>query len=372
MAREIPFAPYMADAPYLFTSYAHKDSERVFAVIRQLHERRYRIWYDEGIEIGADWPQVVAEKLQHSAAVLIFLSENALQSQNCRREIHFAVSQKKEMIVVFLDDCALPADVAMQLSVVPQMRFADAAQTAAEIAEKLDGALIGDGVTGYAVAGGKHRRTRNAWLVVAIVMAAALLGAVAYIVAGMNGKLSGAGIVKETIETGESAGSGPVTVTRFQDALSMELLLKSLGTEYVHICGSCIVSDAAAIARTSDGGWAIGGEAVERGPIAKLDYFAGQNILQLSLVNENLRKTEGLETLRELTYLDLSDNPLTDLSGLAGLDALETVKLLGLPKDVDLSPLAALPALRTVYVSYDMVDAIGPLVDAGVDVIVRR
>jgi hypothetical protein len=371
MAREIPFAPYMADAPYLFTSYAHKDSERVFAVISRLHSRRYRIWYDEGIEIGADWPQVVAEKLQHSATVLIFLSENALQSQNCRREIHFAVSQKKDMIVVLLDDCALPADVAMQLSVVPQLRFTDAAQTAAEIAEQLDDALLGDGVTGYAAAGGKHKRARNVWLVVAIVMAAALLGAVAYIVAGMNGKLSGAGIVKETIETGETAESGPVTVTRFQDAISMELLLKSLGTEYVHICGNCIVSDAAAITRTSEG-WAIGGEAVERGPIAKLDYFAGQSIRQLSLVNESLRKTEGLETLKELSYLDLSDNPLTDLSGLAGLDALETVKLLGLPADADLSPLAALPALRTVYVSYDMVKAIGPLVDAGVDVIVRR
>ncbi len=116
----------------------------------------------------------------------------------------------------------------------------------------------------------------------------------------MSGRLAGAGIVRDTVEAPDTAGtesSGPVSVTRFQDTVSMEILLKSLDSQYVHICGSCIVSDAAAIVRTADG-WEIGGEAVERGPIARLDYFAGREITRLSLVNENLKRTDGLENCR--------------------------------------------------------------------------
>ena len=87
---------------------------------------------------------------------------------------------------------------------------------------------------------------------------------------------------------------GAVNVTKFQDALSMEILLNSLDSSYVHLCGNCIVSDASAIVRT-DGGWEIGGETVERGPVRKTDYFADKLIVQLSLVNENLKSANGLE-----------------------------------------------------------------------------
>ena len=374
MKNGIPFVPYQGVDDYIFVSYAHKDSARVFDVIRLLHQQKYRIWYDQGIEIGADWPQVVAEKLLNSALVLIFISKNALLSQNCQREIHYAVSQKKNMLVVFLDESELPADMAMQLSVVPQLRFTDSQETVAALTPQLAGSLIGDGVTGYETLNFKRKKARNKWLVVSLVTMALLVCAVVYMALGMGGRLAGVGIVRETIGTGDAAEageSGPVSVTRFQDALSMEILLKSLSSQYVHICGSCIVSDASAIVRSGDG-WSVGGKAVERGPIAKLDYFADRGITQLSLVNENLKKASGIEALPELTYLDLSDNPLTDLSPLSALSELQTVKLLGLPADVDLSPLAALPRLKTVYVSFDMVGGAEPLVDAGIDVIVRK
>jgi hypothetical protein len=374
MKTEVPFAPYQGSEDYIFVSYAHKDSARVFEVIRELHQRRYRVWYDQGIEIGADWPQVVAEKLQRSALVLVFISENALRSQNCRREIHYAVSQKKNMLVVRLDESVLPEDLAMQLSVVEELRFTGGASTAEALTEKLSDALIGDGVTGYEEQGKRGGRRRNVWLIVSVVTSALLLCAVVYVVLGMSGKLAGAGIVRETLPQDTAEGtpeSGPVSVTRFQDALSMEILLNSLDSSYIHICGNCIVSDAAAIVRTGSG-WEIGGETVARGSIRKTDYFTDKPIVQLSLVNENLKSADGLEQLTQLTYLDLSDNPLTDLSALRGHPAIQTVKLLGVPAETDLAPLADIPGLKTVYVSYDMVGGIGSLVDAGVDVIVRR
>ena len=40
---------YEGKDPYIFVSYAHKDSAAVFRLVEQLNERGYRICYDEGI-----------------------------------------------------------------------------------------------------------------------------------------------------------------------------------------------------------------------------------------------------------------------------------------------------------------------------------
>ena len=147
--KNTPFEPYKGKDDYIFISYAHKDSAKVFEVIKLLHEEKYRIWYDEGIEIGAQWPQVVASRLKESAVVLIFLSNNALSSQNCQREIHYAVSQKKEMIVVNLEDCVLSPDLEMQLSVVKKINCTEAENLKETLKGNLSDSLIGDGITGY-------------------------------------------------------------------------------------------------------------------------------------------------------------------------------------------------------------------------------
>ena len=46
------FKPYEGNRPYLFISYAHKQSEEVVSTIRILYEKGWRLWYDEGIPAG--------------------------------------------------------------------------------------------------------------------------------------------------------------------------------------------------------------------------------------------------------------------------------------------------------------------------------
>ena len=41
---------YNGNEPYIFISYAHKDSDKVLPIIRELQSRGYRVWYDAGIE----------------------------------------------------------------------------------------------------------------------------------------------------------------------------------------------------------------------------------------------------------------------------------------------------------------------------------
>ena len=371
MKKGTPFYPYQGSDPYIFISYAHKDSEQVFDTILRLHRRKYRIWYDEGIEIGADWPQVVAERLLFSDTVLIFLSKNALSSQNCQREIHYAVAQKKKLIVLALDDCKPPVDVDMQLSVVPVIRFINSEQAENELCRILDDVLIGDGVTGYEENKPGGKKNRNIWFIPLIAGFVLVVGLAVYYLLGLNGKVAGVGVDRELVEVSGQDNTGEVSVTRFKDEVSMDILLNSLEGEYAHICGNCIVSDVSAISY-SDGKWLVADNPEEKGSITKLGHFAGKGLKQLSLINENIKKPEGTGDFSSLEYLDLSGNPLQDLSGLLKLDKLQTLKISHIPEDVDLEILTKLPQLHTVYVSYDMKDRIESLVDAGITVAVVR
>ena len=77
------FRPYEGRRPYCFISYSHRDSETVLNVLSVLNDRKLRLWYDEGIPAGSDWPKSIEQHMRECAAVLFFLSGTALSSPNC-------------------------------------------------------------------------------------------------------------------------------------------------------------------------------------------------------------------------------------------------------------------------------------------------
>lgn len=369
MSKQVPFHSYGGDEPYLFVSYAHRDEAAVFGVLRALHERRCRVWYDEGIEVGVNWPQAVAERLRDSDTVLVFLSKHALESQNCQREINFSVSQRKKLLVVRLDDCTPPPGLGMQLSVAPTLGYADAETSAAEILALLGERVLGDAEDRGEARSKKRKKPVNGWLAASLALTLVLAATTLYLFGTLNGWFGrSAGIQRQEIET---ETRGEVTVTDFSSRMTLELLLRAMDGESVYLCGNSLVSDALAIEHTA-AGWSVGSRSLERGFLDDLSLFEDSGVTQLALVNENLSSLEGIGALEALSFLDLSDNPVTDLAPLTALTQLRTLRILCLPAETDLSPLAGLPELREVAVSYDMVDRIGPLLDAGIDVIVKR
>ena len=98
------FTPYEGKRPYLFISYSHRDSQEVLETITLLHQRKVRLWYDEGIPAGNDWPKNIETHMRGSAMVLFFLSKTALLSPNCLSEIETAVALKKPVLYFALDD----------------------------------------------------------------------------------------------------------------------------------------------------------------------------------------------------------------------------------------------------------------------------
>lgn len=122
---------YKGNEPYLFISYAHKDSARVLPLIQGLRNRGFRLWYDVGTEAGSEWPAHIATQLKKSACVVVFLSENAIESQNCRQELTMSINRKKNPLIIMLEDIDWAAHddndwysgVEMQISTLHQMYY---------------------------------------------------------------------------------------------------------------------------------------------------------------------------------------------------------------------------------------------------------
>lgn len=107
--------PYEGDLPYIFISYAHANSPAVMQITEVLSERGYRIWYDEGIEVGSEWPEYIAEHLAKAGLMIAFLSNAYIRSDNCRKEMHYALSKKIPIINIFLEETQMTPGMEMQV-----------------------------------------------------------------------------------------------------------------------------------------------------------------------------------------------------------------------------------------------------------------
>ena len=107
---------YEGTKPYIFISYAHRDTDRVLPVLQELCGRGYRIWYDDGIAPGSEWPENIAEHLNACDLTLAFISPNSIASDNCRREVTFALSKRKKFLAIVLEPTEMSLGMEMQLS----------------------------------------------------------------------------------------------------------------------------------------------------------------------------------------------------------------------------------------------------------------
>lgn len=110
------FSPYEGKRPYIFVSYSHKDGEAVQEILEKLHIAGFRIWYDDGIEWGTEWPESIAAHLRNCSVCMPFHSKTSSTSPNCRQEIRYALKQGKTILSVYLEEVELTDGMDMQLS----------------------------------------------------------------------------------------------------------------------------------------------------------------------------------------------------------------------------------------------------------------
>ena len=107
--------PYSGNEPYIFISYAHADDQAVGSVLENLEKNGVRFWYDDGIEVGSEWPEYIAKRLASADMMIAFISNAYAASDNCRKEMHYAVSKGIKTINIFLEDALITPGMALQI-----------------------------------------------------------------------------------------------------------------------------------------------------------------------------------------------------------------------------------------------------------------
>ena len=107
--------PYKGNEPYIFISYAHADDQAVGNVLENMEKNGVRFWYDDGIEVGSEWPEYIAERLASANMMIAFVSNAYAMSNNCRKEMHYAVSRGIKIINIFLEEADITPGMLLQI-----------------------------------------------------------------------------------------------------------------------------------------------------------------------------------------------------------------------------------------------------------------
>lgn len=92
-----------------FFSYSTQNSEFVINLATHLKEVGANVWLDK-IDIlpGSRWDDCIQNALSSSSGLLIVLSMDSVQSQNVLDEVSYAISHKKRIIPILIEDCKIP------------------------------------------------------------------------------------------------------------------------------------------------------------------------------------------------------------------------------------------------------------------------
>ena len=110
--------------PYIFISYAHKDSSTVLAIINDLIAAGYNVWWDEGIDPGTEWDENIALHVKGCGYFVAFVSNNYIASKNCKDELNYSRDLDKNQLLVYLEDVVLPEGMAMRMNRIQSIFWA--------------------------------------------------------------------------------------------------------------------------------------------------------------------------------------------------------------------------------------------------------
>ena len=108
-------APYQGTEPYLFLSYSHRNADAAAEAIRWLKAAGFRVWYDEGVIPATEWDENIAQAIENCDYLVALISEAYLASSNCLDELNYARDRNIPLLLIYLEDVALPSGLAMRL-----------------------------------------------------------------------------------------------------------------------------------------------------------------------------------------------------------------------------------------------------------------
>lgn len=154
---------YEGEKPYVFISYAHANSPAVMQVVEALQQQGFSVWYDDGIEVGSEWPEYIAQHLANAGVMVAFLSNAYMRSDNCRKEMHYALTKRIPIVNIFLEQTQMTPGMEMQVgNLFALMKYTMSDDVFYEklfAAPQLDAGLLAEG--NGTVTKPKRRRTKK-------------------------------------------------------------------------------------------------------------------------------------------------------------------------------------------------------------------
>ena len=399
------FSSYEGDRPYIFISYAHLDAEDMLRIMAPLHQKGYRIWYDEGISPGSEWPENIARHLSGSKLVLLIISKNSINSENCAREAGFALEQGKQILLIYLDDIPVWEEYRRNLSKKPRILLkSDADETAIfanpTAAKLLSKKLVGNGKTGYnnhPDFGSAKRRFQRFMLGILLILICGISGYIRFfwqpqeILIEKTPMPSITAAATQTVMQKATATPRPTLPyipesinTSFSSGTLSNAVRSALGLndeeeipkyrfneiEELILCGNLFTTDRTKISKTDH--YYLDGVRVGKGDVSDLSELEGMSSLrELTLCWQQIRNVLPLRNLRDLTYLDLSGNPIENVSSLVYLPVLRIVDLSN-TKVKDLSVLNSSDSIEQVFISGEMLPVTTNALKQKFDIIITR
>ena len=114
-AKQPPFVACEPEGTFVFVSYSHSDSDKVYTELLRFAGTGVPIWYDEGIDPGNEWPDEVAAALDAASLLIVLMTPRAATSRNVNNEINFAIRRSKPVIAIHLEETLLPRALELQL-----------------------------------------------------------------------------------------------------------------------------------------------------------------------------------------------------------------------------------------------------------------
>ncbi len=95
----------------IFVSYSRRDADSAIKILASIDFCGLKAWFDGDMPLGADFGEVIEQRITDSRFVLVIWSHNSVASQWVKKEATLALQMNK-LRAVQIDDCALPPEFA--------------------------------------------------------------------------------------------------------------------------------------------------------------------------------------------------------------------------------------------------------------------
>ena len=121
----ILFDSYSDNKPYIFLGFDKAEKQTASIIINYLIEKQFRICYVERDDKAIADADFLANRILLSDLTIFLLSVPSVQSLEYRNCINYALSKKKKVFCIYVDDEELGFGLDMQLANTPRVRLAD-------------------------------------------------------------------------------------------------------------------------------------------------------------------------------------------------------------------------------------------------------